>query len=96
MTPSNENRASDPPIRRSDDGGAPQARDVDALPRLARGLGRLGAPPPAGERTPRSPCGHTRHVGTCPTCQRVQLARWRRQLAHADAAAPASGKEAGT
>jgi hypothetical protein len=75
MTPSNENRPSDPPTRRSDDGGAP---------------------PPAGKRTAQSPCGHARHVGTCPTCQRVQLARWRRQLAHADAAAPASGKEAGT
>lgn len=27
-----------------------------------------------------SACGHTRHVGTCPECQRVQLARWRTQL----------------
>jgi hypothetical protein len=27
------------------------------------------------------PCGHTRHVGTCPHCQRAQLARWQRQLA---------------
>jgi hypothetical protein len=83
MTPSNENRASDPPIRRSDDGRAPQARDV-------------AASPPAGERTPQSPCGHTRHVGTCPTCQRMQLARWRRQLAHVDATAPAPRKEAST
>ena len=96
MTPSNKNRASDPPIRRSDDASAPQARDVAVLPRLARGLGRLGAPSPEGERTPQSPCGHTRHVGTCPTCQRMQLARWRGQLAHADAEAPASGKKAGT
>jgi hypothetical protein len=28
-------------------------------------------------------CGHTRHVGTCPDCQRAQLARWRGQLAEA-------------
>jgi len=27
-----------------------------------------------------SACGHARHVGTCPECQRVQLARWRTQL----------------
>ena len=26
------------------------------------------------------PCGHTRHMGTCPYCQRAQLARWRAQL----------------
>jgi hypothetical protein len=26
------------------------------------------------------PCGHVHHVGTCPYCQRAQLARWRRQL----------------
>lgn len=30
-----------------------------------------------------TPCGHTRHVGTCPECQRAQLARWRSQLAEA-------------
>lgn len=29
------------------------------------------------------PCGHTHHVGTCPECQRVQLARWRFQLQEA-------------
>jgi hypothetical protein len=28
-------------------------------------------------------CGHTRHVGTCPACQRAQLARWRAQLLQA-------------
>jgi len=28
-------------------------------------------------------CGHTRHVGTCPECQRAQLARWRAQLIEA-------------
>jgi hypothetical protein len=38
-----------------------------------------------------SACGHTRHVGTCPECQRVQLARWRTQLiAASDAARPAA------
>jgi hypothetical protein len=26
-------------------------------------------------------CGHVHHVGTCPCCQRAQLARWRDQLA---------------
>jgi hypothetical protein len=30
-------------------------------------------------RQPR-PCGHARHVGTCPVCQQAQLARWRAQL----------------
>jgi len=25
-------------------------------------------------------CGHARHVGTCPSCQRAQLARWNAQL----------------
>jgi hypothetical protein len=25
-------------------------------------------------------CGHRDHVGTCPQCQRAQLARWRAQL----------------
>jgi hypothetical protein len=28
-------------------------------------------------------CGHTRHVGTCPACQRTQLARWHAQLTEA-------------
>ncbi len=28
-------------------------------------------------------CGHIRHVGTCPECQRAQLARWRGQLVEA-------------
>jgi hypothetical protein len=27
------------------------------------------------------PCGHDRHVGPCPACQRAQLARWRSELA---------------
>ncbi len=26
-------------------------------------------------------CGHQRHVGSCPNCQRRQLARWNAQLA---------------
>jgi hypothetical protein len=26
------------------------------------------------------PCRHDRHVGTCPACQRAQLARWQSQL----------------
>lgn len=29
-------------------------------------------------------CGHTAHVGTCPACQRAQLAKWREQLAQVD------------
>lgn len=32
---------------------------------------------------PSKTCGHDRHVGTCPACQRAQLARWRSQLAAA-------------
>jgi len=28
-------------------------------------------------------CGHVAHVGTCASCQRRQLARWRTQLAEA-------------
>jgi hypothetical protein len=30
-------------------------------------------------------CGHAKHVGSCPTCQRAQLARWRAQLLQARA-----------
>jgi hypothetical protein len=36
-------------------------------------------------------CGHTRHVGTCPECQRAQLARWRYQLEEASKRAYVSG-----
>lgn len=36
-----------------------------------------------GSRWPTA-CGHSRHVGTCPECQRVQLARWRAQLLAVD------------
>ena len=31
----------------------------------------------------RKPCGHTRHVGPCPSCQRALLAEWDAQLARA-------------
>jgi hypothetical protein len=30
-------------------------------------------------------CGHARHVGPCPCCQRAQLARWTMQLTAASA-----------
>jgi len=30
-------------------------------------------------------CGHPRHVGCCPCCQRAQLARWSMQLTEATA-----------
>ena len=45
------------------------------------------------------PCGHARHVGTCPDCQRTQLARWRAQLINAQqvgSAALATRSAAGT
>ena len=32
-------------------------------------------------------CGHAAHVGTCASCQRAQLARWRTQLAQASRSA---------
>jgi hypothetical protein len=34
--------------------------------------------------TDHKPCGHRSHVGWCSECQRVQLARWRAQLAEVD------------
>jgi hypothetical protein len=34
----------------------------------------------SGGRLPKA-CGHNGHVGTCPACQRAQLARWQSQLA---------------
>jgi hypothetical protein len=48
----------------------------------------------AASATPNEPtahplhshCGHTRHVGTCPTCQRVAQQRSQMQLAAAVAA----------
>jgi hypothetical protein len=36
----------------------------------------------SGNRNPK-PCGHTDHHGTCPGCQRAQLAKWAAQLAQA-------------
>jgi hypothetical protein len=36
-------------------------------------------PPIAVEALERA-CGHVRHVGCCPDCQRAQLARWDTQL----------------
>jgi hypothetical protein len=36
-----------------------------------------------GVLTGNRSCGHIRHVGTCPSCQRAQLARWDAQLAGA-------------
>ncbi|MDQ6822684.1 MAG: hypothetical protein M3076_20505 [Actinomycetota bacterium] len=34
-------------------------------------------------------CGHAHHVGTCASCQRAQLARWRTQLIQAQVKQPA-------
>ena len=33
------------------------------------------------------PCRHATHIGTCASCQRTQLARWRTQLAQASQSA---------
>jgi hypothetical protein len=44
----------------------------------------LGSEPTAHPLHPH--CGHTRHVGTCPTCQRVARRRSEMQLAAAVAA----------
>jgi hypothetical protein len=43
----------------------------------ARARRKKAAP---GSPAPK-PCGHDRHVGPCPACQRAQLARWRSELA---------------
>jgi hypothetical protein len=37
--------------------------------------------PTAHESGPRKTCGHEVHSGSCPQCQRAQLARWAQQLA---------------
>jgi len=37
--------------------------------------------PTAHESVPRKTCGHQVHTGSCPQCQRAQLARWAQQLA---------------
>jgi hypothetical protein len=91
MGRSNQSNQADSQIRLPDRGEAPQARGVVAL--LRPWFGRFGAPPEAREPTAQAPCGHTRHLGTCPTCQREQLERWREQLEHAHDAAPTSGEE---
>jgi hypothetical protein len=91
MTSSNQNRASDPPIRRSNGEGALHARVV-ALLGLRLRLRRFGAPHLAQPHRTEESCGHTRHVGTCPSCQRAQLARWREQLGHDNDAESACGK----
>jgi hypothetical protein len=44
--------------------------------------------PTAHESGPRKTCGHEVHTGSCPQCQRAQLARWAQQLAEV------AGKEA--
>ncbi len=33
-----------------------------------------------GQTPGEKPCQHDKHVGTCPCCQRAQLARWQAQL----------------
>lgn len=40
--------------------------------------------------TPQSgkTCSHAHHVGTCASCQRAQLLRWRMQLVQAEAKQP--------
>jgi hypothetical protein len=50
------------------------AQTLIAHPRASRRNGVLPGHPS---------CGHVRHVGACPSCQRAQLARWDAQLAEA-------------
>ena len=41
-----------------------------------------GSPPvPPTSAIRQKPCGHARHVGWCPACQRAELGRWDAQLA---------------
>ena len=94
MTPSNQNRSGDPPIQITGAARGPHAPNVVVAPGLELGFEGFGSPPPAHDSTTQTTCGHTRHIGTCPTCQRVQLTRWRQQLTHANGAAPTSGEEA--
>jgi hypothetical protein len=89
MTPSHQSRESEAPIRRSVGDGASYAGALSRYWARVRPLRR--ATPRA--RTTQRPCGHTHHVGSCPTCQEVQLARWREQLADADDRTPVSGEE---
>ena len=39
--------------------------------------------PTAHQPPLHKPCGHLLHVGSCPQCQRAQLARWADQLTEA-------------
>ncbi len=47
------------------------------------------------ESLPEDKCGHTRHVGSCPTCQQAQLERWREQLAAVTRAVPPEPRPGG-
>jgi hypothetical protein len=49
---------------------------------------QLGTLPMAhGTWLPEEACGHGAHVGTCPACQRRQLAKWAAQVQQAAAQA---------
>lgn len=49
------------------------------LPTTPYGLGPYHGHYPAFDTV--RPCGHVRHFGPCSSCQRVQLSRWKAQLA---------------
>ena len=87
MPSASQDRAGDLPIRGSNGEDPLNARVVARLG-LRLGFKRQGARPEAQEDTTQASCNHTRHVGTCPSCQRAQLARWREQLARDDEAVP--------
>jgi hypothetical protein len=42
---------------------------------------RVATPASSPSSTTQRTCGHSRHVGSCGTCQRLQLERWSLQLA---------------
>jgi hypothetical protein len=94
MRPLKQDRATDPPIRRSPGDGAPHEPRVAAQPARDPGFARMDTPAPAPQRAIERPCGHTGHVGTCPACQRTLLARWRQQLAGFEDGGSAPGEEA--
>jgi hypothetical protein len=51
-------------------------------------IDQVGTLPTAhGTSIPEASCGHRRHVGTCPACQRRQMAEWAAQLQQATALA---------
>jgi hypothetical protein len=56
---------------------------------MERGSGSQTSAEQAGRGSTREarhverPCGHRHHVGTCPPCQRAQLASWHAQLEEA-------------